>query len=234
MKYIVIGLGEFGSKCASVLTKMGHEVLGIDNSGELLEELEEAFTSVIRMDTTNINAVKTLPLDDMDAIIVAIGEDVGASVLTLSILKNLKAGRIIGRAINETHHNILTQIGIEEVILPLEDSAFHLASMLQLKGVLRFTELCKEYAVAEVKVPKDFIGHLPASVNLEERIRIKLIAIKKPPKEGVLTSIFNRDHKTDLFFSSETPFNENDILVIAGKVVDIKKFIEQSSILNLE
>jgi len=225
MKYIVIGLGEFGSKCASILTKMGHEVLGIDNSGQLLEEIEESFTSVIRMDTTNINAVKTLPLYDMDAIIVAIGEDVGASVLTLSILKNLKAVRIIGRAINEIHHNILTQIGIEEVVLPLEDSAFHLASMLQLRGVLRFTELCNEYAVAEVKVPKDFIGHLPSTVNLEERLKIKLIAIKRPPAENILSSVFKREYSTDLFFSSETPFAEGDILVIAGKVTDIKKII---------
>jgi len=224
MKYIVIGLGEFGSKCASVLTKMGHEVVGIDNSGELLEEFEESFTSVIRMDTTNINSVKTLPLDDVDATIVAIGEDVGASVLTLSILKNLKAGRIIGRAINETHHNILTQIGIEEVILPLEDSAFHLASMLQLKGVHRFTELCHDYAIAEVKVPKDFIGHLPASVKLEERMTIKLIAIKRPPEQNFMSSVFKRDYRTDLFFSPDTPFAEGDILVIAGKVSDIKRF----------
>jgi trk system potassium uptake protein len=225
MKYIVIGLGEFGSKCASVLTKMGHEVIGIDNSGDLLEEFAESFTSVMRMDTTNINAVKTLPLDDVDAVIVAIGEDVGASVLTLSILKNLKAGRIIGRAINELHHNILTQIGIEEVILPLEDAAFHLASMLQLKGVFRFTELGNEFAIAEIRIPKDFIGHLPESVNLEERLRIKLIAIRRPPEESVLSSVFKRDYKTDLFFKSEIPFNENDILVIAGKVSDIKNLI---------
>jgi trk system potassium uptake protein TrkA len=225
MKYIVIGLGEFGSKCASILTKMGHEVLGIDNSGQLLEEIEESFTSVIRMDTTNINAVKTLPLDDVDAIIVAIGEDVGASVLTLSILKNLKAGRIIGRAINEIHHSILTQIGIEEVVLPLEDSAFHLASMLQLRGVHRFTELCNEYAVAEIKIPKDFIGHLPVTVNLEERMNLKLVAIKRPPEQNLLSSVFKKDYKTDLFFNSEIPFAEGDILVIAGKVTDIKKFI---------
>ena len=225
MKYIVIGLGEFGLKCASALTRMGHEVLGIDNSGELLEELEESFTSVIRMDTTNINAVKTLPLHDVDAIIVAIGEDVGASVLTLSILKNLKAGRIIGRAINEIHHNILTQIGIDEVVLPLEDSAFQLASMLQLRGVNKFTELCKEYAIAEVNVPPDFISHLPSSVNLEERMHIKLVAIKRPPKEGILSSVFKREYKTDLFFSDETAFAAGDILVIAGKVSDIKKFI---------
>ena len=225
MKYIVIGLGYFGAKCASILTALGHEVLGVDNSGERLEELKESFTSVIRMDTTNKNAVKTLPLNDVDAVIVAIGEDVGASILTLSILKNLKVGRIIGRAINSNHHNILTQIGIEEVILPLEDAAVHLASMLQLKGVLKFYELCDNYAIAEVKVPSAYVGHLPDSVDLEERYNIKHIAIKHPPKEDILSSIFKRDYYTDLFFSGTKPFTERDILIIAGRVSDIKKFI---------
>jgi len=225
MKYIVIGLGLFGSKCASILTAMGHEVLVIDNSQEKIEEYKDSFTSVIRMDTTNINAVKTLPLYDVDAVIVAIGEDVGASILTLSILKNLKVKRIIGRAINQVHHNILTQIGIEEVVLPIEDSAAYLASILQLKGVLGLNMINIEYAVAEVQVPASFVGHLPETIDLEERFRIKVIAIKKPPKDGVLSSIFRKSYHTDLFFDDNIPFVETDILVIAGRVSDIKNFI---------
>jgi len=228
MKYIVIGLGFFGSKCASILTSMGHEVLGIDNSAEKLEEYKDSFTSVIRMDTTNINAVKTLPLDDIDAVIVAIGEDVGASILTLSILKNLDVKRIIGRAISQVHHNILAQIGIEEVVLPLEDSAAYLSAILQLKGVLTLSMINNEYALAEIKVPEKFVGHLPESIDLEERHKVKLVGIKKPPKEGnVLGSIFRRDYNVELFFSSDTPFEEKDILVVAGRISDIKEFIER-------
>ena len=225
MKYIVIGLGFFGSKCASILTSMGHEVMGIDNNEAILDEFKESFTSVIRMDATNINAVKTLPLNDVDAVIVAIGEDVGASILTLSILKNLKVNRIIGRAINQIHHSILAQIGIDEVILPLEDSAANLASMLQLKGVLRLTDLSNEYAIAEIKVPTEFIGHLPETIDLEERFRMKLVAIKQAPKVNIINSIFKRNYNTDLFYSETTPFVETDILVIAGRVSDIKKFL---------
>ena len=225
MKYVVIGLGLYGSKCASILTSMGHEVLGIDNDPETLEEFKESFTSVIKMDTTSANAVRTLPLDDIDAVIVAIGEDVGASILTLSILKNLKAKRIIGRAINETHHNILKQIGIEEVVLPLEDSAAHLASVLQLRGVISFTELSNGYAIAETPVPQYFVGHLPDTIDLEERFHIKVVAIKHAPREGVLRSIYKRDYNTDIFFDLKNPFVSTDILVLAGKVSDIKRFI---------
>jgi trk system potassium uptake protein len=226
MKYVVIGLGLFGSKCASLLTSMGHEVMGIDYKEEILEEYKESFTSIIKMDTTNINAVRTLPLNDVDAVIVAIGEDVGASILTLSILKNLNVKRIIGRAINQVHHNILTQIGIDEVVLPLEDSAAHVAALLQLKGILGLTEISNEHAIAEVRVPSDFIGHLPETIDLEERFNIKVIAIKRPPKEGMLSTVFRRDYQIDLFYDLKTPFKDTDILVIAGKVASIKSFIE--------
>jgi trk system potassium uptake protein len=226
MKYIVIGLGLFGSKCASILTSMGNEVMGIDYKEEILEEYKESFTSIIKMDTTNINAVRSLPLNDVDAVIVAIGEDVGASILTLSILKNLNVKRIIGRAINQVHHDILTQIGIEEVVLPLEDSASQLASLLQLKGALALNMINNDHAIAEVRVPGHFAGHLPETIDLEERFGIKVIAIKSPPKEGLISTVFRRDYKVDLFYDLKTPFTESDILVIAGKVSSIKSFME--------
>jgi trk system potassium uptake protein len=226
MKYIVIGLGYFGSTLASNLTSMGHEVIGIDCHEERLEELKESITTVMKMDSTNINAVKTLPLHDIDAVIVGIGEDVGASILTLSILKNLNAKRIIGRAINQVHHNILTQIGIEEVVLPLEESAVHVSSMLQFKNVLKFNELTNDYAIAEAYNPLKYSGHLVGTINIRERFSIKLVAIKRAPKENSVSSIFRRNYKTELFPDDETILLDTDILVLAGRISDIKRFLE--------
>jgi trk system potassium uptake protein TrkA len=226
MKYIVIGLGYFGSKLASNLTNMGHEVIGIDNHTERLEELKDSITTVMKMDTTNLNAVRSLPLHDTDAVIVAIGEDVGSSILTLSILKNLKVKRIIGRAISMVHQNILNQIGIEEVVLPLEESAKHVSSMLQIENTLRLTEINDDYAIAEVHVPDKYIGHSLEAVNVQGRFDLKLVAVKSPPKEGVITSIFRRNYKVDLTYDVNLPLGEKDILVLAGKITDIKRFIE--------
>ena len=226
MKYIVIGLGYFGSKLASNLTSMGHEVIGIDNHSQRLDELKDSITTVMKMDSTNINAIKSLPLNDTDAVIVAIGEDVGASILTLSILKNLKVKRIIGRAINLLHQNILNQIGIEEVVLPLEESAKHVSSMLQLKNTLRLIEINDNYAIAEILVPTIYVGHSLETVNIQERFDLKLIAVKTPPGESVLTSIFKREYKVDLSYNVTFLLRENDILILVGKITEIKKFIE--------
>ncbi len=226
MKYIVIGLGHFGSKLASHLTSMGHEVIGIDNHYERLDELKDSITTVMKLDSTNLNAIKSLPLDETDAIIVAIGDDVGASVLTCSILKNLKVKRIIGRAIHKEHQNILNQIGIEEVMVPLEDSAMLIASMLQLKNTLRLTELNDDYAIAEIIMPSKYAGHALETVNLDERFNLKLLAVKIAPKEGPLTSIFRKNYKVDMSYNPYSPLGENDVLVLAGRIVDIKNFTE--------
>ena len=226
MKYIVIGLGYFGANLASKLTSMGHEVIGVDNHPERLDELKESVTTVMKMDATNINAVKSLPLEEADAAIVAIGEDVGSSILAASILKNLKVKRIIGRAIHQTHHSILNQIGIDEVVMPLEDSASHVASMLQIRNTQRVIELNDEYALAEIPVPGKYIVHAPETISIGERFHLSLIAIKSPPKETVLKSLFKRDYRVNMAPDQFAPLAEKEILVVAGRIVDIKRFIE--------
>lgn len=226
MKYIIIGLGHFGSNLASNLTKMGHEVIGVDNHSERLEELKDAVTTVMKMDATNINAIRSLPLNDVDAVIVAIGEDVGSSILTLSILKNLNVKRIIGRAINQLHRNILIQIGIEEIVLPLEESAKHVSSMLQLKNTLRITEINEEFAVAEVFIPHKYTGHCLDAINLEKRFDLMLIAVKSPPEGSFFSTIFRRNYKVNMHFDVNAPIPEKNILVLAGKISDIKRFLE--------
>lgn len=226
MKYIVIGLGYFGSKLACHLTSMGHEVIGIDGHYEKLDEFKDSITTVMKMDSTSINSIKSLPLDDTDAVIVAIGDDVGASVLTCSILKNLKVKRIIGRAIHQEHQNILYQIGIEEVVVPLEDSAMHVASMLQLKNTLRVIELNKDYAVAEIVTPAKYVGHAIETISIGERFDLKVVAVKNAPKEGLLTSVFRRDYKVEMAYDPFLPLGAKDVLVLAGKIIDIKRFTE--------
>lgn len=226
MKYIVIGLGRFGSKLASNLTDMGHEVIGIDDHNERLDELKDSISTVMKMDSTNINAIKSLPLNDVDAIIVAIGENVGSSILTLSILKNLQVKRIIGRAVNQMHYDILKQIGIEEVVLPLEESARHVSSLLQFKNTIRLTEVNDEYAIAELNTPSRYIGHCLEAVNIRDRFDLRLIAVKVPPEENILKSIFRRKYKVYMDFDVNQPLGKEDILIVTGKINDIKRFVE--------
>jgi trk system potassium uptake protein len=225
MKYIIIGLGRFGSKLASDLTQLGHEVIGIDNHEERLEELKDSITTVMKMDSTSMNAMQSLPWDDVDAVIVAIGENIGASILTLAILKNLKVERIIGRAVNQMHREILKQIGIEEIVLPLEEIAWHVSTMLQLKNTLKLTEINNEYAIAEVNLPSKYINHCLDAINIKGRFDLRLVAVKVPPEENKMTTIFRRNYRVFMDYDINKPLEEKDILVVVGKVSDIKRFV---------
>jgi len=226
MKYIVIGLGYFGSTLATTLTNQGHEVIGVDNREEKVDELKDSISIVLSMDATNPNAIKSLPLQDVDAVIVAIGEDIGSSILTLSIMKNFNVKRIIGRAITPIHRNILQQIGIKEIVQPEEDSAIKVSSMLQIENALTVMELNEDNAVAEIKVPEKYAGHTMDSVNIYSRFNLKVVAVKIFPRDQALDIFYKREFKIDYAVDLERPLRESDILVLAGRINDIKKFIE--------
>jgi trk system potassium uptake protein TrkA len=225
MKFIIIGLGYFGGKLATLLTQHGHEVIGIDNRLDRIEELKDSISIVMKMDTTSENAVKSLPLDDTDAVVVAIGEDFGSSILTLAILKNLEVKRIIGRAISPVHQRILVQMGIREIVHPEEETAFSVSSVLQLKSALKITELDSENVIAELNIPEKYWGHNLDSIDLQKRFGLKLIAVKTLSRTGKVISLQPQSYETHFDYSPELSLNKNDILILAGRLNNIKKFI---------
>ena len=230
MKFIVIGLGYFGGKLAVLLTEQGHEVIGIDNRDERIEELKDSISIVMNMDTTSENAVKSLPLDDTDAVVVAIGEDFGSSIMTLAILKNLNVKRIIGRAISPLHQNILSQIGIREIVHPEEEIAFSVSSVLQLKTALKITELDSENVIAEIYVPQKYRGHTIGSIGLRERFDLKFVAVKSLSRHQKVVFLQPQSYQTRFDFDEQSVLNENDILVLAGKPGNIRRFAGEGQV----
>lgn len=224
MKFIIIGLGYFGSKLANLLTQQGHEVIGIDNRSDRVEEMKDSVSIAMEMDTTFENAVKSLPLADVDAVVVAIGEDISSSILTLAILKNQNVSRIIGRSISPLHHNILRQIGIEEIVNPEEETAFSVSSVLQLKNALKITELDHENVIAELYIPQKYVGHSLESINIEKRFGLKFIAIKTSTVSQKSIAVLPQKSKTYFYYDNQVPLGVQDILIVAGRLNDIRKF----------
>lgn len=221
MKFIVIGLGYFGATLATRLTEQGHEVIGIDNRYERIDELKNQITNVMEMEATNENALKTLPLNDTDAVIVAIGEDIGSSILSLSILKKLGVKNIIGRIISPIHKNILNQIGIDNTIHPESQTAMLISLQLQIKNALKITEIDENNVIVEFKVPQKYITHTLGTANFNSRFKLKAIAVKSLEKKGLLS----RDQiKTTLMPDDNYIFRENDIIVLMGALDDMKRF----------
>lgn len=221
MKFIVIGLGYFGATLATRLTEQGHEVIGIDKRYERIDELKNQISNVMEMEATNESAIKTLPLNDTDAVIVAIGEDIGSSILSLSILKKLGVKNIIGRIISPIHKNILNQIGIENTIHPESQTAMQISLQLQIKNALKITEIDDTNVIVEFKVPQKYITHTLETANLSSRFKLRVIAVKSQEKKGLLS----RDQvRTTLMPDGTYIFRENDIIVLAGALDDMKRF----------
>ena len=116
MKCIIIGLGNFGIALAQRLTAMGYEVIGVDKDMDKVNGYKNSIKNTICLDLNNQQAARNLPLKDADLSIVTLGKDIGASILTVAILKQNGANRIIARAISDLHKTVLEAMGISEIV----------------------------------------------------------------------------------------------------------------------
>ncbi len=118
MKYLVIGLGNFGNTLATTLTDMGHSVIGVDSNEHCIEEIKDRIDLAYIMDATERVSLRSLPLDEIDCVIVAIGQSMDTSLRTVASLKELKAKDIIARALDTTHLSILKAMDIKKILIP--------------------------------------------------------------------------------------------------------------------
>lgn len=226
MKYIIVGIGNFGGYLAKRLTNMGHEVIGVDSSESRIEMIKDNITHSIVMDATDQAAVKNLPLKDTDVVIIAIGEDVGASIMSTAIFKQLNPKRIIARAINNLHETVIQAIGVDEIIHPEEETADRLAKRLQMKGVLDSLEISDEYNIVEVKIPKRYVNISVAEADIRKEFYLNILTIIKIEQKKNLLGI-NTPHKNVIgVVTPEYKFETGDILLLFGKIKNIQEFLQ--------
>src|SRR5690606_6449873 len=175
MKYIVIGLGSFGSAIAINLTKAGHEVMGVDLDVNRIEALKEQVTHAIALDATDEYAVQELPLQETDVVIVAIGENIGANIMSTAILKQHQARRLVSRAISQVHQTVLEAMQVDTVINPEDEAADIWAIKLAMKGVHDVHYLAGPYYVIEVEVPKGMVDQSLESLALVEKYKVLVL-----------------------------------------------------------
>lgn len=118
MKYLIIGLGHFGMTLAEELTDKGHEVIGIDSNERNIEEIKDKISVAYIMESTEVNALRMLPLEDFDCTIVSISQSMDRSLRTVAALKELSVKNIYARAIDKTHQSILKAMNVEKIFMP--------------------------------------------------------------------------------------------------------------------
>lgn len=209
--FAVIGLGTFGSTVASELARFGNPVLGIDVDGRHVTRLAENLTEAVIADGKDEAALREAGVGNYDVAIVAIGEDLEANVLCTMNVKMLGVEAIWVKALNKTHHRILTKLGADRVILPEQEIGQHIAQMLHNPLVRDYVSLGNGYHVVDLKVPAKLDGKKVGSTVSFEKYHLQALGAMR---ENVYLSCEN----------SGLTLKEGDKLLLLGKRSDLRQF----------
>jgi trk system potassium uptake protein TrkA len=210
-QYAVIGLGRFGSSLAKELMNLGHEVLGIDKDEEAVDEMAEKLTHAVVADTTDEEVLKSLGIRNFDCAVVAIGDDIQASIMTAILLKDLGVRQVVAKAISELHGKVLMKIGVDRIIYPERDMGIRVAHQLVSPNLLDFIDLSPEYTLVELTVPKHMSGKTLKMLDLRARFGCSVVAINKQ-KKVLIAPV------------ADDILSEGDVMVVIGTNHQVESF----------
>lgn len=208
-QFVVFGLGSFGTAIATTLVELGHEVLGVDNDMEKVDNLKDVLTKVVKIDMTDEKVLHELGVRNFDAAIVCLGTDLESSILITIMLKEMGLKYIIAKANSPLHGKVLEKIGADRVVYPERDEGIRIARSLIMPNIKHQMELNKRYSLIEIAALPDFYDKTLGELDLEEKYGILLLAIRRGSKFTLTPTNKHTVHE-----------NENLILVGENKKID--------------
>lgn len=214
-EFVVIGLGRFGGSIVQELVKLGANVMAVDSNPERVDDFAKIATEAVVADTTDEEVVKSLGIRNFEHVIVAIGEDIQASILTTLILKDLGVPQITVKATDDYHEKVLRKIGADHVVHPERDMGIRIANNIMTNNVLDYLELSDEHSIMEIKANEKIANHSLVDLDIRKKYGINIVGIKRG--EHIIIS---------------PPANEkillNDVLLVIGADVDINRFVKKA------
>jgi len=204
-------MSSFGSFLARDLAREGVEVMAIDLDDEKIEKIKHLVPKAVIADATDRATLEALGLDDLDGVVVSLGQ-IESSVLTTLHLKEIKIKRIISKALSEEHGKILEMVGATEVIFPEKDMALKVSRTLIHENILDHVPLAEGYSIIEITPPSSFIGKSLGELSLRRDFGVQVIVVKETVPEKVV-----------LVPTADYVIKESDVLIIMGRDDDLKK-----------
>lgn len=229
MKYVIIGLGNFGASLAEKLTKMGNEVIGVDVSMSKVEAIKDRITHAVNLDSTDITAVSNLPLKDTDVVIVGIGEDKGANIMATALMKQLHVKRLISRAVSPLQEMVLEAMGVDEIIHPEEETAERWSKKLNLQGVVDSFEVNRDYSIVETTIPEEYDGRTLEEISLKRNYDIIVLTTISLSTERNMLGAEREISNVQGVASGKTVLHKGDIMVLYGHNKNIKKLLKDQN-----
>ncbi len=209
-QFVVIGCGRFGQSVAVKLVEFGCEVMVVDRSEEIIQNISDKVTYAVQADATDENSIKALGIRNFDVAIVTIGSDIQASILVTLLIKELGVKHIVAKAQNASHAKVLYKIGANRVVFPEKEMGVKIAKNLVSGNVLDFIDLAPDYSILEVSMNDEWIGKSLVQIDMRRAYQISVIAVR-------------RGDEIDINVGPDKTLLKDDILIVIGNNEDLKK-----------
>lgn len=210
--FLVIGAGRFGTSVARTLCELGHDVMVVDNDAAIIQRISNEFTDALTADVSSEASLKALGVRGFDAVVLAIGFDIQASIMAAILLVEMGAKYIVAKAQTDLHGKVLNKVGVNRVVYPERDMGHKIARSLIAPTIIDMIELSDDYSVVEVTAPEEMVGKSLVALNLRARYGISVIALRR-----------NSGGKTLISPVAEDVIEANDIIVAIGENKHLKK-----------
>ncbi|SDW67122.1 trk system potassium uptake protein TrkA [Marinococcus luteus] len=212
-QFAIIGLGRFGVSVSTELYKLGHDVLAIDNNEEKLDDITNHSTYSAVADGTDEKELRNLGITNFDHVIVAIGDDLQASILCTLLLKEMDIPSVWVKAQNFHHHKVLDKIGADKIIHPEHDMGNRIAQHLVSDRVIDYIELSAEYSIIEITVPASMHKKTLAQLDIRAKFGVTILGIRRGKEVNISPTAQDRLYK-------------EDVLIAIGHNNDLRRFEE--------
>ena len=203
-EFVVFGLGKFGLSVAKTLADNGCQVMAVDSEQSKVEEIANDVTYAVCTDVTDADAIHSLGIRNFDGAIVAIGENLEASVLVTIISKEMGIPFVLAKAQTELQAKVLKRVGADKIIFPEKESGIRIANNLVSGNFFDAIELSSKYSMMDLDVPAEWVGKSLRELNLRATKKINIIGIKQKEEFEITPD-------------PDMPLTEDDILVVIGR-----------------
>ena len=208
--YAVFGLGRYGTAVARELVRNGMEVIAVDTEERIVNSAAMELPICKCADVTDPDVIKQLDIASVDVVIVAMANNLEASVMAVTLCKEIGVKTVIAKCGNEMHQKILTRVGADRVVFPENESGIRLAKNLLSSGFVDMVSLAKNVSMIELEVRPEWVGMNLIELNLRKKYSINVVAIRK----GDMVSVDIDPH---------APLQESDRLIVIANTEKLGK-----------
>lgn len=210
-KIAVLGLSNFGLYLSRKLADLGCEVLVVDRDERRVRLVREDVAKAVIGDVTDPQTLRSLQMDEFDVVALSLGDEMGASLLSLLHLRDMGVKQILAKAVSEEHARIAAGLGATEVVFPERDMAIRTANVMAGSNILDYLPLGEEYSIVELAPDNEFIGKSLRDIDLRRVYHVEVIAVKQVLEGKALVP------------DSNFVIRDSDLLVVVGKNEDIER-----------